>query len=73
MLGSGGIAPPFSTSALDGHKWLASSPVCLPSVGAHWIADCVSPRASFGRCGEEKDPYLCREWNRSASAVREVA
>jgi hypothetical protein len=57
--GSGGIAPPFLTSAVDGGEWSASRP-------GRFIARGRSPRypldrrlggpqGQSGRCGEEKN------------------
>jgi hypothetical protein len=46
---SGGIAPPFLTTALHGGKWSASSPGRFISEerapGTHWIGGWVSPTA----------------------------
>jgi hypothetical protein len=46
---SGGIAPPFLTSALDGGKWSASRPrLCIfgeTALGTHWTGDWVGLRA----------------------------
>jgi hypothetical protein len=59
--GSGGIAPPFLTSALDGGEWSASRP-CRFTPGTHWIGGWVSPR--IGLDGEEKRIIEhCRESN----------
>jgi hypothetical protein len=49
--GSGGIAPPFLTSALDGGEWSASStgrftPGEIAS-GSRWIEGWVGPRAGL--------------------------
>jgi hypothetical protein len=44
--GSGGIAPPLLTSALDGGEKLASRP-SLFTPGTHWIRGWVSPRADL--------------------------
>jgi hypothetical protein len=50
-MGSGGIAPPFLTSALDGWEWSASrtgrfTPGETAS-GTHWIESWVDPRAGL--------------------------
>jgi hypothetical protein len=49
--GSGGIAPPFLTSALDGDVWSASCPGRFtPSEivpGAHWIGGWMGPTTSL--------------------------
>jgi hypothetical protein len=44
--GSGGRAPNFLTTALDGGEWSASRP-CRFTHGAHWIGGWVSPRVSL--------------------------
>jgi hypothetical protein len=58
ILRSGGIAPPFTTSALDGSSQF-HAPASLPSekrdLGTHWMGDLVGTR-------------VCREWNSSCSA-----
>jgi hypothetical protein len=45
---SGGIAPPFLTSALDGGEWSASRPGSFTtgerSPDTHWIGGWVDPR-----------------------------
>jgi hypothetical protein len=47
-MGSGGIAPPFSTSTLDGGEWSASLPGCFTrgerALGTHRIRGWVGPR-----------------------------
>jgi hypothetical protein len=49
--GSGGIAPPFLTSALDGGEWLASRPGRFTAAErapvTHWIGGRVGPRAGL--------------------------
>jgi hypothetical protein len=45
--GSGGIAPPFLASALDGGEWLASRPSRY-TAGIHWIRGWVGLRADLG-------------------------
>jgi hypothetical protein len=61
MLGSGGIAPPFLTSALDGREWSASLPYRLAPWGKS--ARCSLDRrlggsqCRPGSCGEEKSTY----------------
>jgi hypothetical protein len=48
ICGSGGIAPPFLTSVLDGYEWSPSNPGRFTpreiALGTHWIG-CVGPRA----------------------------
>jgi hypothetical protein len=46
--GSGGIAPPFLTLALDGHEWSSLRPGRF-TPGTHWIGDWVSPGAGLDR------------------------
>jgi hypothetical protein len=57
--GSGGITPPFFTSALDGSKWSASRSGCFTpgkrTRGAHWIGGCMGLRADLGAL-EQKSP-----------------
>jgi hypothetical protein len=59
--GSGGITSPFSTSALEGGKWSASSPgLCTlrgKSPGTHCIGGGLSPNRP-GRRGEEKNHVM---------------
>jgi hypothetical protein len=62
--GSGGIAPPFLTSALDGGEWSASSH-CLfipeeRAPGTHWIGGWVGPRAGLDAV-ETRKILHCRE------------
>jgi hypothetical protein len=52
VLASGGIAPPFLTSAVDGGDWSASRP-CRFTLGGnwprtHWIEGWVGSRAGLG-------------------------
>jgi hypothetical protein len=46
-MGSGGIAPPFLTSALDGGEWSASLPGRFTpgerAPDTHWIGGCMGP------------------------------
>jgi hypothetical protein len=48
---SGGTAPPFLTSTLDGGEWSASRPASFTPVerapGIHWIGGRVDPRAGL--------------------------
>jgi hypothetical protein len=58
--GSGGIAPPFLTSALDGGVWSASGP-CSFTPGerapvTHSIGDCVGPRTGLDVVEKSLDP-----------------
>jgi hypothetical protein len=47
MLVSGGIAPPFLTSALNEVEASASRPGPLCLRGTHWIRGSVGPRAGL--------------------------
>jgi hypothetical protein len=62
--GSGGIAPSFLTSALDGDQLSASCngrfTTREASPGTHWMKVGES-QSRFGSFGEEKISYLCRE------------
>jgi hypothetical protein len=57
MLGSGGVAPPFLASALDGAESSASHPGrCTPEERApdtHWRLG--GPQSRSGHCGVEKN------------------
>jgi hypothetical protein len=44
--GSGGVAPPFLTSALDGGEWSASR-LSDFTRHTHWVRGWVGPRASL--------------------------
>jgi hypothetical protein len=63
-MGSGGITPPFLTSALDGGEWSASRPGLLTLrdrvPGTRWIRGWVGPRWTLRR--REKS-YSCLESN----------
>jgi hypothetical protein len=63
MWGSGGIAPPFLISALDGREWPASRPGRIASgetaPGTHPLNRRLGgPQSRSGRCGEEKNLAL---------------
>jgi hypothetical protein len=62
VLGSGGIAPPILTSALDGDKWPASCPGRFISserlLGTHWIGGCVDTRAGLNAVAKRTFPIL---------------
>jgi hypothetical protein len=70
--GSGGIAPPFVTSALDGDEWSASG--CnryIPGENApntHLIGSWVGPWAGVDAVGRRKIACSCRESNPSRLA-----
>jgi hypothetical protein len=51
-MGSGGIAPPFLTSELDGNEWSASCPGYFTP---RWLGE---PQSLSGLCGEEKNLAL---------------
>jgi hypothetical protein len=65
--GSGGIAPPFLTSALDGGEWSGSHPGrFIPgeiATGTHWMGGWVGPRA--GLDAVEKRKSFARAGNRT--------
>jgi hypothetical protein len=56
--GSGGIALPFLTLAIDGGEWSASRPDRFTprerAPGIHWIGDWVGPRASLAAVEKKK-------------------
>jgi hypothetical protein len=63
MLGSGGTAPPFLTSALDGGEWLASRPGRFAPgervTGVHRIGGWgVGSRAGLGAVGKGKAVFF---------------
>jgi hypothetical protein len=64
--GSGGIAPPFLTSALDGGEWSASRPCCfIPGERApstHSIGGWVGPRVGLHTV-EKRNILHCQESN----------
>jgi hypothetical protein len=55
-VGSGVIAPPFLTSALDGGEWSASRP-CHFGPGTHYRIGWVGPKAGLGAMDWRK--FLC--------------
>jgi hypothetical protein len=63
-MGSGGIAPPFLSSALDGGEWSASRPGRFAlgerALGTHWIGGWVGPRAGVA---VDKRKMSCRGSN----------
>jgi hypothetical protein len=78
--GSGGTAPFFLTSALDGGECSASRPCRFTpgerARGIHWIGGWVGPRAGLDTL-EKRKYYHCRESKpglpaRSPSEVRDV-
>jgi hypothetical protein len=64
--GSGGIALPFLTSALDGGEWSASRPCRFNpgerASGTHWIGGWVGPRVRLDAV-EKRKILHCRESN----------
>jgi hypothetical protein len=66
-LGSGGIAPPFSTSSLDGDEWSASRPGRFIfgeiAHGTHCIGGWVVSRAGLEAVQWRKTSCLCQELN----------
>jgi hypothetical protein len=64
---SGGIAPPFLISALDGSEWSASSLGRFIAgeitTDTNCIGDWVDLQSRSWHCGEEKTSWPCRELN----------
>jgi hypothetical protein len=63
MWESGGIAPPFLTSAADGDEWLALCPASLSPGKEHYSMYQLDrkldgPQILSGRCREEKNFLL---------------
>jgi hypothetical protein len=58
ICGTGGIAPPFLTSALDGGEWSASRTCHFTpgekAPGTHWIGGHVGPRAGLDAVEKRK-------------------
>jgi hypothetical protein len=71
-MGSGGVAPPFLTSALDGGEWSASRPARFTpgerAPGTHWITDWVGPRAGLDTAKKREISCPCRESNSNRPA-----
>jgi hypothetical protein len=70
-MGSGGIAPPFLTLALDEGEW-SGSRSCRFTPGerasdTHWIGGCVGPRGDVDAVAKRKI-LQCRELNPSRPA-----
>jgi hypothetical protein len=65
--GSGGIAPPFLTSALNGGEWSASRPCHFTPVdralGTHWIRGWVGPTSGLDAMEKRKIFSPCRKSN----------
>jgi hypothetical protein len=61
-VGSGGIATPFLTSALDRGKWSASYPGRF-TTGIHWIGGWMGPRAGLDAVEYRQIFFPCRESN----------
>jgi hypothetical protein len=59
--GSGGVAPSFLTSAVDGGDWSASRPG-EGALSIHLIGGWVGPRASLDAVGKRKILH-CQESN----------
>jgi hypothetical protein len=62
-MGSGGIAPQFLVSAVNGGEWSASHPGRLPpeerAPGAHWLGGCVGLRAGLDSMEKRKHLLPC--------------
>jgi hypothetical protein len=71
---SGGIAPPYLTSALDGGESSASRPGRFTSwktpSGTHWIGGWVGPRAGWTLWRRQKISCPCRESNPDSSVIQ---
>jgi hypothetical protein len=69
---SGGIIPPFLTSAPDGGEWSASHPSHFTSGGkssrTHWLGGWVDPGTSLDAVVYRKIPYTCWGLNPSRLA-----
>jgi hypothetical protein len=72
-MGSGNIALPFLTSALDGGEWSASRPgrftpgEIVP--GTHWIGGWAGPGAGLDAMEKRKISYHFGESNRGRSTL----
>jgi hypothetical protein len=74
--GSGGIAPQFLTSTLDGGEWSASRPGRF-TPGTHWIGGRVDPRVGLDivekrkifRCQESKSGLPYMNWDVPAPLI----
>jgi hypothetical protein len=64
-MGSGGTAPPFLTSVLDGGEWSASRPGCFAPgervPGTHWTGGWVKLRANLNAVEWRQVSCPCRE------------
>jgi hypothetical protein len=65
--GSGGITPPFLTSALEGGEWSASRPCQFTlgerAPGTHWEGDWMGPRTGLDAVEKRKTFCPCRGSN----------
>jgi hypothetical protein len=70
--GSGGVAPLFLTSTLDGGERSASRPGLFnpeeTASGTHWIGSWVGPRAGMEAVEERKVSFPCPELNHGRPA-----
>jgi hypothetical protein len=72
-MGSGGIAPPFLTSEIDGGEWSVSHPGYFTlrekAPGTHCIEGWVDPRADLGALEKRKISCPCWELNTDFLAI----
>jgi hypothetical protein len=75
--GSGGIAAPSLTSALNRGEWSPSHPSHFSpgerAPGMHWIEGWVGPRASLDPMEKRKNSPHCQESNPSHSEPWSIA
>jgi hypothetical protein len=75
--GSGGIAPPFLTSALDGGEWSTSHPCCFTpgetALGTHCVGGWVGRRAGLDTRKKRRISYPCWESNLDSLVVQPTA
>jgi hypothetical protein len=76
LMRSGGIPPPFFTSALDGGVWSASRPDQITpwegAPGTYWIWNWVGPRAGLDSAVKRKMSWPCLSSPRSVAIPTEL-